>query len=219
VSEYAVGLQASYFKAGQQFVRSGKPNKALTWYASGIRLLQEVLRKEPRHAEAKKYLYFSHWARAEALEKLDRYADSLKEWDAALHLENESRRAELRVNRAVTLARMNDYPQAAAEADELAADKTLKGKELYLLARVYSMCVQAVQRSTQSKLSEQENRAEQFAQRAMALLTRANAVGWFKVPLNVEHFKNDKDFDPLRSRDDFKKLLRELETKATPAKK
>ena len=27
----------------------------------------------------------------------------------------------------------------------------------------------------------------------------------------------DKDFDPLRSRDEFKKLLHEMETRATPA--
>jgi tetratricopeptide (TPR) repeat protein len=54
------------------------------------------------------------------------------------------------------------------------------------------------------------------ANTAMDWLKRAVTAG-FK---NVEHMKTDKDLDPLREREDFKKLIAELEAKAkeTPPK-
>jgi hypothetical protein len=49
--------------------------------------------------------------------------------------------------------------------------------------------------------------AEQYASRAVELLRQAVAIG-FK---NVSHMKKDTDLDGLRGRDDFKKLLAQLE--------
>jgi serine/threonine protein kinase len=49
--------------------------------------------------------------------------------------------------------------------------------------------------------------ADDEADRAMALLKQAVTAG-FK---NVAHMREDKDLDPLRGRDDFKKLMSELE--------
>jgi hypothetical protein len=45
----------------------------------------------------------------------------------------------------------------------------------------------------------------------MAWLTKAAAAGY----KDAANMKKDKDLDPLRGRDDFKKLLAELEPKAT----
>ena len=51
--------------------------------------------------------------------------------------------------------------------------------------------------------------ADDEADRAMAWLKQSIAVG-FK---DAGHMKNDKDLDPLRTRDDFKKLSAELAEK------
>jgi len=50
---------------------------------------------------------------------------------------------------------------------------------------------------------------EECARRAMALLQQAVARGY----KDAEHLKKDDDLKALRQRDDFKKLVAELETK------
>jgi hypothetical protein len=52
----------------------------------------------------------------------------------------------------------------------------------------------------------------------LALPRRAQAGGYFKDPANLQRLKTSKDFDPLRKRDDFKKLFQELESKAAKPK-
>ena len=48
--------------------------------------------------------------------------------------------------------------------------------------------------------------------RAIKLLSQAIALGWS----NAEHTDNDPDFNPIRNREEFKKLMVELEN--SPAK-
>jgi serine/threonine-protein kinase len=217
VLEYTASLATSYHSAGQQLARSGKQQEALAWYDQEIRLLEEALRQEPRHAEAKKFLCYGHWARAETLAKLDRHADALKEWDTALNLDAGLRRAELRMHRALALARVNDHTRAAAEAQELAQDKKLAGEKLFFLAGVYGLCIRVVRQDTGLQTGEQEVLAGRFVEGAMGLLVRARTAGFFKAPPNVERLKKDENLDSLRPRADFKKLLREVEAKAKPA--
>jgi len=51
--------------------------------------------------------------------------------------------------------------------------------------------------------------ADEEANRAMALLKQAIAAGY----KDAAHMKKDKDLDPLRTRDDFKKMTAELDAK------
>jgi hypothetical protein len=50
---------------------------------------------------------------------------------------------------------------------------------------------------------------ERYAARAMELLRQAVQKGF----QDVAHMKKDTDLDPLREREDFQKLIRELEAK------
>jgi hypothetical protein len=52
---------------------------------------------------------------------------------------------------------------------------------------------------------------EAYAGQALALLRRAQAAGFFKERKQVEQVKSTPDLKPLRSRDDFKKFVAELE--------
>ncbi len=58
--------------------------------------------------------------------------------------------------------------------------------------------------------------AEQYAARAVALLAKARAAGYFNRAPVLEHMKNDPDLTPLRDRDDYKKLLRGLSSSGGP---
>ncbi len=51
---------------------------------------------------------------------------------------------------------------------------------------------------------------EQFAKRAVELLTQAKNAGYFRDPRLVEKLKKDPDYDPVRQRADFQAFLRGL---------
>jgi hypothetical protein len=63
---------------------------------------------------------------------------------------------------------------------------------------------------------EQLALAEQYAGRALVVLDRARALGLFKTSAAIEQLMKDSDLDPLRSRQDFKKFIIELEENAGP---
>jgi hypothetical protein len=50
----------------------------------------------------------------------------------------------------------------------------------------------------------------QYTDRSLELLRQAMAKGYS----NLAEFKTDKDLDPLRPREDFQKLVQELEQKS-----
>ena len=54
---------------------------------------------------------------------------------------------------------------------------------------------------------------DEHAKRAVELLQRAVQAGY----KDAEHMKQDTDLDPLRGRDDFKKLLQSLSPPKDPA--
>jgi hypothetical protein len=70
---------------------------------------------------------------------------------------------------------------------------------LYDLACVCALASAAVK--------DDAKRREQYADRAVALLRQAVAAGW----KDAAHMKKDQDLAPLRDREDFQKLLAELE--------
>jgi hypothetical protein len=73
---------------------------------------------------------------------------------------------------------------------------------------LYSLCAGAAKNPSAPTPLPSGARGEEWADEAMCLLKRAVS----KRYNNVEQIKKDKDLDSLRDRQDFKKLLAELET-------
>src|SRR5262249_6231037 len=117
----------------------------------------------------------------------------------------------LRLGRAGTRVRQGGHAQATQEADTLAAAAPSTGEMQYPAACIYSLSVAACLADTRLSQAEQQALAEQYAGRAMALLAKAQALGFFRTAGKREQVAKDTDLDPLRSREDFQKWLRELE--------
>lgn len=100
-----------------------------------------------------------------------------------------------------------DISGCRATADML--EKLKRGDSLGLYAAARCRAVTA---SLQAKSKEPDaaRLAGEDADIAMTWLTSAVAAGW----TDVDHIKKNSDLDPLREREDFKKLLAELEAKA-----
>jgi serine/threonine-protein kinase len=206
VPAYQASLGNTYNNLGLLQYQSGRGRAALDSYAKGMKALQAALATDPKHATARLYLRNAHFGRAQALTRLARHAEAVQDLDRALELDAGPARPFLRLQRAFSLAHAGDHTQAVSEADALAQAKDVNADMLYDLACVCSLASAAVKND--AKL------ADRYAARAVDLLRQAVAKG-FK---DVEHLKKDSDLDPLRGRDDFKKLVAELESGA-PEKK
>jgi tetratricopeptide (TPR) repeat protein len=174
-----------------------QPEEALKWYARSIETLEELLRQMNVDAATRQILRNAHMGRAQVLDNLKRYAEAAKDWDKALELSPERERPAVRMNRARSRARGARVDAALAEAEELA--KNADANTLYYAACVFALA--ASERDGRS--SAKEDRAG----RAVVLLRQAVAKGY----KDAEHMKQDDDLNALRQRDDFKKLLAELE--------
>jgi serine/threonine protein kinase len=142
-----------------------------------------------------------YWDRASALMKWDRFADAIKDWDLALKHDNGSLGAEIRIMRALCLARVNPA-KALAETETLLQAGSLPPPVIYYAAWVYALC---------SAKAEDAAARKAYADRAVALLQQAREQGCFKNPVFATHMKTLPDLEPLRARADFRKLLAELE--------
>jgi Flp pilus assembly protein TadD len=94
------------------------------------------------------------------------------------------------------------------------AQNAQDGDNLTMAAGVYALCSAAV---ASAKLSAEVSAAERqlqerYAARAMELLKQADAAGYFHVADNRIALQYEHNLDPLRGRDDFKRLLGEVMT-------
>ena len=204
VPNYQIGLGGSYCNLGNLRGNQGRQQDALAEYAKAIRSL-EVWVKDKRLVMAREFARNAFIGRAQALTQLKRYAEAVPDWARAIELDDCDSKIKWRVQRAVTLIHSGDHARAVAEANALAAEKNVTGTTLYDAACVLSIASSVVKQD--AKLQEQ------YAVRAVELLTLAEGRGFFKDARNIEGMNKDIDLEPLRRRQDYKKLLAELGAK------
>jgi tetratricopeptide (TPR) repeat protein len=204
---FAVGRGESCFNLGEILRAYGQPESALDWYAQGIQALESVLNQEPRHSKAGTLLLNTYLARQQALTRLGRHAEALPDWDRAIDLDAGQYGAALRAGRALTLARAGQHARAVRQATALARDRATPGELLPTLAAACSVSSAAVRKDAGLAPAERTKRAEQLAAQAVELLHEAVR----KKALGLGQLRKDPDFAPLRLRDDFQRLLADLE--------
>jgi eukaryotic-like serine/threonine-protein kinase len=201
--QYRIDLGGTQVNFGRLLAKKQEPEPALEWYGKAIATLEGAMQKVKVDANARRFLRDAHWARAEALDvDLKRYAEALADWGKTVQLSPETEKARFRMRRATCLVRAGQVDAATQEAEEVA--KTAGAVTLFDAACVFALAA-ARPDETAGSLSKEE-----CATRAVALLRQAVAQGFN----NAEHMKRDDDLTVLRQRDDFKKLLAELEKKS-----
>jgi hypothetical protein len=90
----------------------------------------------------------------------------------------------------------------------VAEKKAVTGNLLYDAAVVHAVATAACAKAELPQ-AERDQLSQRYAGRAVELLTRAHAGGYFKLPANLERLKKARDLEPLRSRADFQLLLRD----------
>jgi tetratricopeptide (TPR) repeat protein len=119
---------------------------------------------------------------------------------------------ELLAIRGRALVHHGKHADTAATAGKLVALDPKDGDNLTMAAGVYALCSAAVASAKPSAevAADEKQLQERYTARAVELLTQSDAAGYFHVADNRIALKYEHNLDPLRGRDDFKKLLAEV---------
>jgi tetratricopeptide (TPR) repeat protein len=197
VPGYSVELGGTCCNLGMVEKAAGTLQGAQRWYDKAIATLEAVRARDPRDATARRFLRNTHWGRADLYNRLGRFPEAVKDWERALALSPSAEQPTLRILRAVSLVRAGDRARATQAAEEWAVAKDVNAGPLYAAASIYALATAA---------QGPPEVAERYAVRAVELLRRAYDNGYKGKP----GIKDDKNLDALRSRDDFRRLLAEL---------
>jgi tetratricopeptide (TPR) repeat protein len=216
VPVYAVSLAGSYVSQADLLRENGKPRESLDSYGRAIRLLQGVLKDEPRDADARENLCEAYWGRAVALSrKLQRHKEALPDWEQARAYDKGPNWDQLWVHQAITLARLGEHPRATAEMEALlnkaaGEPKAVKENTYYVMAQVYALSANAAVGDAHLSAADRAQLGPRYAARAVELLRRLHAQGYFKDGKEVEHLNTTPELEVLRPRKDFQELLQEV---------
>ena len=198
VPKYRTSLGGTSCNFGRFLHAGGAPEASLPWYDRAVATLTASVGQQPEDATARTYLGTSHIGRAKAYEGLKRYPEVAEELARAIELSPADERPNRRAGRATALHLAGQHAEAVAEVAELSKSDGWEDTRWYDFACVYAVASGKV-----------AGKREEYAGRAVELLGKAVASG-FK---ESGHVAQDSDFDPLRGRADFRKLVADLEAK------
>jgi tetratricopeptide (TPR) repeat protein len=197
--------------------RQGRPAEAEPLLLDGVAACEELVRDVPNFFPYRTYLQSGYAFLAPLYEQTGRRAQAEAVWQKAADSLEETARAfpkfapfaaaaayNARVQKWLLAVRRGEHAAVMAEVGRLESRKDLAGPHAYNLA-----CVAAV---ASAAARPDARLAEEYARRAMVLLGRAEAGGYFRQPGALKHARNtDTDLDPLRQRSDFRELMDRLE--------
>jgi serine/threonine-protein kinase len=199
--------------------QAGKRPEALALLGQAIEGLHAVRRRSPDYHNARQFLCNSLNNRAVVLCKQGKWAEAAADWEEAVGLVQGPVRSQYRMYRTEALARAGDHSRAAAEAVDLARTNSLAPASLYDLACDCSLCAKAAAADPRVTAEERRRLVEQYGGRAVEFLHKARAGGFFKDAAAVRHMKEDPDLEAVRGREDYRRLLAELEPGGGPVDK
>jgi serine/threonine protein kinase len=205
VTQFAVDLGMSCRALGLQ---SSALEDKVKWFSEAIQVLEGVRAKDPKRIEARGHLGQAYMRRGLTFNRLGDFAEGLADLQRAQEFVPDTNWM-LHFGRAQALAHLGKYTEAAEEAAKVDRLK-LWGEIYYELARVYSLCAAAARKDASLEMGERNQLGNRYAGRAVRQLQRAHEADWFKEPEAAERLRNDADFEALRSRKDYQKLLGEL---------
>jgi serine/threonine protein kinase len=212
---------------GKVLTKLGKPEEALVPLVAAQEASERLAHEHPQVVEYQDDVARGFQYLAAALGRLGRVPDADKAYTDAIGVRERTLQAHptdsqnftrlfLLFNERGDFERQN-HQTAAAVASYRSAVKLIEGRshataeQLYDLAAVHAK-VSRMGADSGSGLHANETRVE--ADTAMAVLDKAVGAGF----RNVDQIRKDTDFDSLRQRDDFKKLLRRLQPAPTSAR-
>ncbi len=220
--EFRQELAGSLVNLGSLLMSMALSNEAEAAYVDGLEVQKELATEFPKVpnyrndlAKTLVYLAILRFERFDNAASRRRLQEALPHCQEALRAdpENLTYRQNYRDYLAVlmqTCAAQGDQSaavQAAATLRDVGWDAPSNAHDA---AHVLAACVVIVEGDERLKKEVRQQRMRFFADQSMAMLRDAVAKGW----RDAAAMKGDAELDPLRKREDFQKLLAEMEAKA-----
>jgi tetratricopeptide (TPR) repeat protein len=119
-----------------------------------------------------------------------------------------------RIHQAAIQAELGDHARATEEMEAVLRQGDLLALHVYNAACAFSRASAAAEHDTNLSPADRLRLKARYADRAMELLRQAVAKGYRRPRM----MKEDRDFNPLRARQDFQELLADLEAKESNKK-
>ncbi len=131
------------------------------------------------------------WHPAQLFDDLADWKAAVKDWDRVVALDSVPDRWVYRLYLAIDLARADDHERAVAEAEAVQKNPKVSDEGVFALVRAYALSIAPVRKDTQRTPAEQSRLAEDYAVRAMALLQKLHAQGFFRDADNLRELEFD----------------------------
>jgi serine/threonine-protein kinase len=204
LTEAAVHLGGVLCNLGNLRCDQKRPKEALNYYAEAVAALRPAWERGRKHSQARLFLRNAYVGRAAALAQLGRHKEALAEWDQVLDLDTTRTRPHFLAARALALAHLGEHARALADVETGTAQKGVGPQVCYELAAACAVAVSAADRDNSLAEAERQAAAGRYAGRAVQLLVRAEAAGYFKTAGNVQRLLRDARFDAVRAHADYR---------------
>jgi eukaryotic-like serine/threonine-protein kinase len=205
--DYAAGLSVAKKNLADLAGQGGNQIAAAELYGQAIVAIEDGKANRGDTRESRSALRAAYEGRAQTFAALDRHADALPDWDRVVELSGGADQLWARLDRAVALARVGEHTQAVPEADALAPQAKTTGEALYRLAVTYSLSADAARRDARVPSTDQTRLADEYAEKALGVLQKAVAAGYFKDSTNRKKLDESPDLNAVRGRPEFAGLL------------
>jgi serine/threonine protein kinase len=222
-TEYRKLLAGCYKHLATSYRFTERPKEAEDTFREALTIAEKLAVELPTGAD-----YQDLWAsilnemaqlardRANLAEARQLLQQALPHHRAALEVNRRDERYRLNFRRnrqalVEVLERLGDHAGLATVGEELAGLGWDPATSCYDAACILSRCIPVLGKDNHLKAVEREKQERAYTERALELLRQAVAKGYKDVGL----LKQDSDLKPLRSREDFQKLVAELEATAT----
>jgi serine/threonine-protein kinase len=221
VPDYRRELALSQNNLGNLFADTSRPKEAEAAYKDAQQNYKALVAEFPEVPDYRARV-------ANALVGLAELAQGRKDYRAARQLLAEAQphlqralavnhkhpfyRAVFREHRrdlAATLLELGEHTGAAEAAADLARIAFEPASDAYKAACFFSRCIPLAEKDNILPPAQRQALVRSYGDQALEAMQQALAKGYKELA----NLKKDKDLDPLRQREDFKKLLTELEVK------
>jgi hypothetical protein len=159
-------------------------------------LLDPIAEREPNLPNARLFLRNAYWDRANAQGQFANHDKAVDDWQSAIKLDDGADQPAL--ERFLAAARWEAELKRATPEQNVSADHWFEG------ARVHARAAAAAADKHEDRLKAL------YVDRALALLTKAKDVGYFRDAARVKQLETDRAFGVLRQLSQFSQLVEEL---------
>ncbi|MFO0940025.1 MAG: tetratricopeptide repeat protein [Pirellulales bacterium] len=197
IPDYKVELASVYGNRAIKLLDADQSKESIEWFEKAIDLLKVAHDSSELPMKSKSMLKDYYEGRSKSYDKIQKYAEAEADWNKVVELSPPKDKYDLLTKRWKRLLKQGLVNEAIEHIAQFAKMSHDDPNLLYELACTYSLAAESF-----------PEKQTEYADRAVELLTQSIKLGFS----NAKRLRNDADFKQLRERDDFKKLVSEVES-------